>query len=110
MVKMRNLVQRFAPELRGMAAGFAMVLMMGAAHAQADAAFQRLTTAMCSIYSALAGPFGVAVVILVFAVGAISLMVGGRKAVPIMIGAGIGGVVLAAAPSFARIFIDTQAC
>lgn len=99
------------PEVRGAVMGLLLVGLGNVAHAQADQAFNNLTTALCNIYNAMKGPFGLALVILMFGIGGISLMIGGKKAVPMMIGAAIGGVVLAAAPSFARIFInDTSNC
>ena len=98
------------PEVRGLLMGLALVGLGGVAHAQADQAFSRLTAAICNIYSAMSGPFGLALVIIMFAIGGISLMIGGKKAVPLMIGAAVGGVILAAAPSFARIFISGNAC
>lgn len=94
------------PEVRGLLVGLVLVGLGSAAHAQADQAFNNLTTAICNIYNAMKGPFGLALVIIMFAIGGISLMIGGKKAVPLMIGAAIGGVILAAAPSFARIFIS----
>jgi type IV secretory pathway VirB2 component (pilin) len=99
-----------APEARGLLMGLLLVGMGSAAHAQADQAFNNLTTAICNIYNAMKGPFGLALVIIMFAIGGISLMIGGKKAVPLMIGAAIGGVILAAAPSFARIFVSGTAC
>jgi len=98
------------PEIRGLLMGLALVGMGNVAHAQADAAFTNLTTAICNIYNAMKGPFGLALVIIMFAIGGISLMIGGKKAVPLMIGAAVGGVILAAAPSFAKIFISGTAC
>ena len=94
------------PEVRGLLMGLLLVGLGNVAHAQADQAFNNLTTAICNIYNAMKGPFGLALVIIMFAIGGISLMIGGRKAVPLMIGAAIGGVILAAAPSFAKIFIS----
>ena len=98
------------PEVRGLLLGMVLVGLGNVAHAQADTAFKNLTTAICNIYNAMKGPFGLALVIIMFAIGAVSLMIGGRKAVPLMIGAAIGGVILAASPSFAKIFINEQAC
>ena len=98
------------PEIRGLLMGLVLVGMGNVAHAQAEQAFNNLTIAICNIYNALRGPFGLALVIIMFAIGGISLMIGGKKAVPLMIGAAIGGVILAAAPSFARIFVSGTAC
>lgn len=99
------------PEARGLLMGLLLVGLGNVAHAQAEQAFNNLTTAICNIYNAMKGPFGLALVIIMFAIGGISLMIGGRKAVPMMIGAAVGGVVLAAAPAFARIFInETSNC
>lgn len=98
------------PEVRGLLMGLLLVGMGNVAHAQADQAFNNLTTAICNIYNAMRGPFGLALVIIMFAIGGISLMIGGKKAVPLMIGAAVGGVILAAAPSFARIFVNAAAC
>lgn len=95
------------PEVRGLLMGLLLVGLGNVAHAQADQAFNNLTTAICNIYNAMKGPFGLALVIIMFAIGGISLMIGGRKAVPMMIGAAVGGVILAAAPSFARIFVSS---
>lgn len=94
------------PEIRGLLMGLVLVGLGNVAHAQAEQAFNNLTTAICNIYNAMKGPFGLALVIIMFAIGGISLMIGGKKAVPLMIGAAIGGVILAAAPSFARIFVS----
>lgn len=98
------------PEIRGLLVGLVLVGLGGIAHAQADVAFTKLTTAICNIYNAMKGPFGLALVILMFAIGGISLMIGGKKALPLMIGAAVGGVILAAAPSFAQIFISGAGC
>ncbi|WP_027891069.1 TrbC/VirB2 family protein [Calidithermus chliarophilus] len=95
------------PEVRGLLMGLLLVGLGNVAHAQADQAFNNLTTAICNIYNAMKGPFGLALVIIMFAIGGISLMIGGKKAVPLMIGAAVGGVILAAAPSFARIFVSS---
>jgi type IV secretory pathway VirB2 component (pilin) len=112
MHKAAILAKRLAalPEVRGLLMGLVLVGMGNVAHAQAEQAFNNLTIAICNIYDALRGPFGLALVIIMFAIGGISLMIGGRKAVPLMIGAAIGGVILAAAPSFARIFVSGTAC
>jgi len=89
------------PEARGLLMGLLLVGLGNVAHAQAEQAFNNLTTAICNIYNAMKGPFGLALVIIMFAIGGISLM----------IGAAVGGVVLAAAPAFARIFInETSNC
>jgi len=98
------------PEARGLLMGLLLVGLGNVAHAQAEQAFNNLTTAICNIYNAMRGPFGLALVIIMFAIGGISLMIGGKKAVPLMIGAAVGGVILAAAPAFARIFVNEQAC
>ena len=98
------------PEFRGLLMGLLLVGLGGVAHAQATQAFGTLTAAICNIYRAMSGPFGLALVILMFAIGGISLMIGGRRAIPLMIGAAVGGVILAAAPSFARIFLSGNAC
>lgn len=98
------------PEVRALLIGLLLVGMGDVAHAQAEQAFGRLTTAICNIYGAMKGPFGLALVIIMFAIGGISLMIGGKKAVPLMIGAAVGGVILAAAPSFAGIFISGSGC
>ena len=98
------------PEFRGLRVGLVLVGLGSVAHAQADQAFTRLTTAICNIYNAMRGPFGLALVILMFAIGGISLMIGGRRAIPLMVGAAVGGVILAAAPAFAGIFISGTAC
>jgi len=106
------MVKRVAalPEVRGLALGLLLVGLGNVAHAQAQQAFDNLTTAICNIYNAMKGPFGLALVILMFAIGAVSLMIGGRRALPLMISAAVGGVILAAAPAFAKIFINAQAC
>ena len=98
------------PEFRGLLVGLVLVGLGGIAHAQANQAFGNLTTAICNIYRAMSGPFGLALVILMFAIGGISLMIGGKRAIPLMIGAAVGGVILAAAPSFAQIFISGNGC
>lgn len=112
MKKVGAMVKKVAalPEVRGLLMGLAMVGLGNTAHAQATTAFSRLTSAICNIYGAMSGSFGLALVIIMFAIGAISLMIGGKKAVPLMIGAAVGGVLLAAAPSFAKIFINESAC
>jgi len=85
-----------------------VLLMSGVAHAQADQAFNNVTSALCTIIKYLKGPIGLGVIVLMFAIGGISLAIGGRNALPLMIGAGIGGIIVAAAPYFARIFINTN--
>jgi type IV secretory pathway VirB2 component (pilin) len=92
-----------------------VLLMSGVAHAQAGQAFNNVTAAICTIIRYLKGPVGLGIIVLMFAIGGISLAIGGRNALPLMIGAGIGGIIIAAAPQFARIFINTnetlpQAC
>ncbi|MBO0222778.1 TrbC/VirB2 family protein, partial [Vibrio parahaemolyticus] len=79
------------PEARGLLMGLLLVGLGDVAHAQAEQAFNNLTTAICNTYNAMKGPFGLALVIIMFAIGGISLMIGGRKAVPMMIGAAVGG-------------------
>lgn len=93
------------PEVRGLVFGLLLLTYGNTAHAQATAAFENLRQAICNIYNALKGTLGLALLILVFGIGAVSLMIGGRRAMPLMISAAIGGVILAAAPSFAKIFI-----
>ncbi len=107
---MKKLVKKLVSTGRGLLMGLTLVALSGMAHAQADAAFNNLTNAICNIYNAMSGPFGLALVIIMFAIGGISLMIGGKKAVPLMIGAAVGGVILAAAPAFARIFLTGTAC
>jgi type IV secretory pathway VirB2 component (pilin) len=85
-----------------------VLLMSGVAHAQAQQAFNNVTAALCTIIKYLKGPVGLGIIVLMFAIGGISLAIGGRNAMPLMIGAGIGGIIVAAAPSFARIFITTS--
>ena len=85
-----------------------VLLMSGVAHAQADQAFNNVTSALCTIIKYLKGPVGLGVIVLMFAIGGISLAIGGRNAMPLMIGAGIGGIIVAAAPYFAKIFITTN--
>ena len=92
-----------------------VLLMSGVAHAQADQAFNNVTSALCTIIKYLKGPVGLGVIVLMFAIGGISLAIGGRNALPLMIGAGIGGIIVAGAPYFAKMFITTsetlpQAC
>jgi len=92
-----------------------VLLMSGVAHAQADQAFNNVTAALCTIIKYLKGPVGLGIIVLMFAIGGISLAIGGRNAMPLMIGAGIGGIIVAAAPYFAKMFINTnetlpQAC
>jgi len=92
-----------------------VLLMSGVAHAQADQAFNNVTAALCTIIKYLKGPVGLGIIVLMFAIGGISLAIGGRNALPLMIGAGIGGIIVAAAPYFAKMFINTnetlpQAC
>lgn len=112
MRKMGATLKKLAalPEVRGLLAGLLLVGLGDVAHAQAEQAFGRLTTAICNIYNAMKGPFGMALVIIMFAIGGISLMIGGRRAVPLMVSAAVGGVILAAAPAFAKIFINETAC
>ena len=85
-----------------------VLLMSGVAHAQADQAFNNVTSALCTIIKYLKGPVGLGVIVLMFAIGGISLAIGGRNALPLMIGAGIGGIIVAAAPYFAKMFITTS--
>ena len=85
-----------------------VLLMSGVAHAQADQAFNNVTAALCTIIKYLKGPVGLGVIVLMFAIGGISLAIGGRNAMPLMIGAGIGGIIVAAAPYFAKMFITTS--
>jgi type IV secretory pathway VirB2 component (pilin) len=85
-----------------------VLLMSGVAHAQADQAFNNVTSALCTIIKYLKGPVGLGVIVLMFAIGGISLAIGGRNALPLMIGAGIGGIIIAAAPYFAKMFINTN--
>jgi type IV secretory pathway VirB2 component (pilin) len=85
-----------------------VLLMSGVAHAQADQAFNNVTSALCTIIKYLKGPVGLGVIVLMFAIGGISLAIGGRNAMPLMIGAGIGGIIVAAAPYFAKMFITTS--
>jgi len=98
------------PEVRGLLIGLVLVGLGSGAQAQATTAFSNLQNAICNIYNAMKGPFGLALLIIMFAIGGISLMIGGRRAVPLMIGAAVGGVILAAAPAFAKIFISDTAC
>jgi type IV secretory pathway VirB2 component (pilin) len=83
-----------------------VLLMSGVAHAQADKAFENVTAALCTIIKYLKGPVGLGVIVLMFAIGGISLAIGGRNAMPLMIGAGVGGIIVAAAPYFAKMFIN----
>lgn len=83
-----------------------VLLMSGVAHAQADKAFNDVTSALCTIIKYLKGPVGLGIIVLMFAIGGISLAIGGRNAMPLMIGAGVGGIIVAAAPYFAKIFIN----
>lgn len=108
MAKPVKLVESVKPYLVGGLLGVGQVLLAQMAMAQATTAFNKLTVAICNIVQAMRGPFGLAVVVIMFAIGAISLMIGGRRAIPLMITAGVGGVILAAAPSFAKIFITAQ--
>lgn len=112
MKKLGAIIKRLAASAKtqGLLTGLILVGLSGIAQAQATQAFGTLTVAICNIYRAMSGPFGLALVILMFAIGGISLMIGGKKAVPLMIGAAIGGVILAAAPSFAQIFVSGAAC
>ncbi|MGC8968023.1 MAG: TrbC/VirB2 family protein [Thermus sp.] len=85
-----------------------LMLFLGVAEAEtnnpADQAFGNVANAICTIVSYLKGPVGLGIIILMFAVGGISLAIGGRNAMPLMIGAGIGGIIVAAAPFFAKMF------
>jgi type IV secretory pathway VirB2 component (pilin) len=85
-----------------------VLLMSGVAHASdpASQAFGNLTAALCTIIKYLKGPIGLGIIVLMFAIGGISLAIGGRNALPLMIGAGIGGIIVAAAPYFAKMFIN----
>jgi type IV secretory pathway VirB2 component (pilin) len=85
-----------------------VLLMSGVAHAQADQAFNNVTSALCTIIKYLKGPVGLGIIVLMFAIGGISLAIGGRNAMPLMIGAGVGGIIVAAAPYFAKMFITTS--
>jgi type IV secretory pathway VirB2 component (pilin) len=90
-----------------------LMLFLGVAEAQnttnnpADQAFGNVANAICTIVSYLKGPVGLGIIILMFAVGGISLAIGGRNAMPLMIGAGIGGIIVAAAPFFAKMFFGS---
>lgn len=76
-----------------------------------EQAFAPVQNVICQAAGFLRGPLGVGLVLVMFAVGAISLMVGGRKALPVMLTAAIGGVLLAALPSIAGLFINLgQVC
>ncbi len=86
--------------------------LFGVAEAQttsnpADQAFGNVANAICTIVGYLKGPIGLGIIILMFAVGGISLAIGGRNAMPLMIGAGIGGILIAAAPYFAKMFFGS---
>jgi type IV secretory pathway VirB2 component (pilin) len=70
----------------------------------ADQAFGNVANAICTIVGYLKGPVGLGIIILMFAIGGITLAIGGRNAMPLMIGAGIGGIIIAAAPYFAKMF------
>lgn len=88
--------------------------LFGVAEAQtasnpADQAFGNVANAICTIVSYLKGPVGLGIIVLMFAVGGISLAIGGRNAMPLMIGAGIGGIIIAAAPYFAKMFFGNAA-
>jgi len=73
----------------------------------ADQAFGNVANAICTIVGYLKGPVGLGIIVLMFAVGGISLAIGGRNAMPLMIGAGIGGIIIAAAPYFAKMFFGS---
>lgn len=75
----------------------------------ADQAFGNVANAICTIVGYLKGPVGLGIIILMFAIGGISLAIGGRNAMPLMIGAGIGGIIIAAAPYFAKMFFGSVA-
>ncbi|BCZ93254.1 hypothetical protein TthAA37_24430 (plasmid) [Thermus thermophilus] len=84
--------------------------LFGVAEAQAnpaDQAFGNVANAICTIVGYLKGPVGLGIIILMFAIGGISLAIGGRNALPLMIGAGIGGIIIAAAPYFAKMFFGS---
>ena len=87
-----------------------VLLMSGVAHAStsdpASQAFGNVAAALCTIIKYLKGPIGLGVIVLMFAIGGISLAIGGRNALPLMTGAGIGGIIVAAAPYFAKMFIN----
>jgi len=96
-----------------MALLMAVLLLSGVAEANqqnnnsADTAFNNVAKAICTIVQYLRGAVGLAIIIIMFAIGGISLAIGGRNAMPIMIGAGIGAVIIASAPSFAKIFFTS---
>lgn len=73
----------------------------------ADQAFGNVANAICTIVGYLKGPIGLGIIILMFAIGGISLAIGGRNALPLMIGAGIGAIIIAAAPYFAKMFFGS---
>ncbi|MGC8877063.1 TrbC/VirB2 family protein [Thermus sp.] len=85
-----------------------LMLFLGVAEAEttnpADQAFGNVANVICTIVGYLKGPVGLGIIILMFAVGGISLAIGGRNAMPLMIGAGVGGIIVAAAPFFAKMF------
>ncbi|MGC8903876.1 TrbC/VirB2 family protein [Thermus sp.] len=90
-----------------------LMLFLGVAEAEttnpADQAFGNVANAICTIVSYLKGPVGLGIIILMFAIGGISLAIGGRNAMPLMIGAGVGGIIVAAAPFFAKMFFGGTA-
>ncbi len=61
--------------------------LFGVAEAQttqnpADQAFGNVANAICTIVGYLKGPVGLGIIILMFAIGGISLAIGGRNALP----------------------------
>jgi hypothetical protein len=75
-----------------------------------DQAFRPILGLTCQAANFLRGPLGIAIVMLMFAVGAISLVVGGRKALPLMLTAAVGGILLAAIPTLVPLFIGAATC
>lgn len=92
-----------------------LMLFLGVAEANttnnnpADQAFGNVANVICTIVGYLKGPVGLGIIILMFAIGGISLAIGGRNAMPLMIGAGVGGIIVAAAPFFAKMFFGGTA-
>lgn len=105
---MHKLKRLFAQHSRHLflALGLGLFMFAGVAEAQnpADQAFGNVANAICTIVNYLKGPVGLGIIVLMFAIGGISLAIGGRNAMPLMIGAGIGGIIIAAAPYFAKMF------
>jgi type IV secretory pathway VirB2 component (pilin) len=108
-------VKRFLSTEHGRFLALALAVgltLFGVAEAQttqnpADQAFGNVANAICTIVGYLKGPVGLGIIVLMFAIGGISLAIGGRNAMPIMIGAGIGGIIIAAAPYFAKMFFGS---